>query len=341
MLKGAVMVISVNMDNKRMRLKFSALMFMLIALFVLVSPGEANAATYASQYAGQSAYPSVIHGQTTTSFLKYKNVGDQPWYDDTAVGSDMALSTTNPVHLATTRPINRFSLVGTAWGGNQNRPALNFAAVYESNGTTLAANQHITQPGQIAKFNITFFGPYILAPGKYREYFQPIVEGLTTMNDPGTFLDVTVVPVSYASQYAGQSAYPTVVKGQTTTSFLKYKNMGNQPWYDSIATSNNPVHLATTRPINRFSLVGTAWGGNQNRPALNFAAVYEADGTTLASNQHTAQPGQIAQFDITFFGPTNIPDGVYREYFQPIFEGFTTMNDPGTFLDVLLVSETD
>ncbi|HUC20724.1 MAG TPA: cohesin domain-containing protein, partial [Candidatus Polarisedimenticolaceae bacterium] len=247
--------------------------------------GSYNLAVYTSQYAGQSAYPTVIHGDSVTSFLKYKNIGTSPWYDDTSVGG--APAGTKPVHLATSRPINRFSPVGTWWGGGQNRPTGVLAAVYEADGTTLASNQHIVQVNQIGRFDIKLFGPTNLEPGAYREFFQPIIEGGSIMNDPGTFLDVTVVSAVYTSQYAGQSAYPTIPRGSSADTYLQYKNTGNRDWYDDTSVSGAPagtkvVHLASNRPINRFSLVGTWWGGGQNRPLgtpgqpRDFSAVYLA-----------------------------------------------------------------
>ncbi len=306
--------------------------------------------TYSSSYSGQSAYPTIPHGSSADSYLQYKNTGNQAWYDDTSAASNSA----KPVHLASSRPINRFSLVGTWWAGGQNRPTVtpggstrNFQTVYEADGTTLAGDQHVVLPGQIARFGIKFFGPTNLSPGTYREFFQPIVEGGTTMNDPGTFLDVVVIPLTYSSSYSGQSAYPTIPHGSSADSYLQYKNTGNQAWYDDTSAASNsakPVHLASSRPINRFSLVGTWWAGGQNRPTVtpggstrNFQTVYEADGTTLAGDQHVVLPGQIARFGIKFFGPTNLSPGTYREFFQPIVEGGTTMNDPGTFLDVVVI----
>ncbi|HUC20546.1 MAG TPA: hypothetical protein VMR98_03590, partial [Candidatus Polarisedimenticolaceae bacterium] len=61
-----------------------------------------------------------------------------------------------------------------------------------------------------------------------------------------------------------------------------------------------------------------------------------SNGTTLTSNQHAAVPGQVVKFDIKLFGPTNVPARVYREFFQPVVEGGSPMNDPSTFLDVTI-----
>jgi hypothetical protein len=298
--------------------------------------GSTYTPAYDSRFAGQSAYPTIIKGSSADTYISYINTGNQPWYDDTTATANSA----KPVHLATSHALNRYSLVGTWWGGDQNRPAGTFAAVYEADGTTPAGNQHVVQPGQIAKFNIKFFGPTNLTAGVYREFFQPILEGQSSMNDPWTFLDVTIQDPVYASAYAGQSVYPTIARGSSADSYIQYKNVGNQVWYDdtnAAANAAKPVHLATAGPLNRYSLVGTWWGGDQNRPGGTFAAVYEADGTTLAADQHVGQPGQIVRFGIKFFGPTNLPAGSkYREFFQPIVEGGSLMNNPGTFLDVTL-----
>jgi hypothetical protein len=291
-------------------------------------------ATYTSSYAGQSAYPSMLTGQQANVWLQYKNTGNEPWYDDASASGAGSM----PVHLATSHGINRGSVFGAPWGGDRNRSAGQFSAVYEADGTTLATNQHAAQPGQIARFSFPMQAQTGLATGVYREFFQPIVEGGTVMNDPWTFLDVTVRPSYYASAYAGQSPYPTVARGQQVTSWFEYKNVGTLPWYDnsSVTTGNLPIHLATTHPLNRASLFGVPWGGDRNRASGMFTAVYEADGVTPASDQHVVQPGQIGKIDFIMAAPANAQPGLYREFFQPIVEGTPTgaMNDPWTFLDV-------
>ena len=297
---------------------------------------------YAAAYAGQSPYATIIIGNSATAYLKYSNVGNTPWYDNTSVGSAPAGS--KAVHLATTEPINRSSALGSTWGGSQNRPTGNFSAVYLSDGVTLAPNQHIVQQGQIAMFSFTLSAPNSLAPGIYRDHFQPIAEGSSSgaFNDPGTFLDTTVQPQIYSSAYAGESGYPSLSLGQQTTSYFSYKNTGNMAWYDDASIGSapagiRPAHLATSHEINRSSAFGATWGGDNNRPSGSFAAVYEADGATLAGNQHMAQPGQIAKFSFTLAAPNTVAAGTYREFFQPIIEGVTTMNDTSTFLDVTLL----
>ncbi len=103
---------------------------------------------------------------------------------------------------------------------------------------------------------------------------------------------------------------------------MAFKNVGNDPWFDDTSTpiGKRPVRLATSWPINRLSDFSATWP-YRNRSNTSFSKVYQADGVTLSSAQHTVQPGQIAQFEFTFTVPANQPSGVYREYFEPIVEG--------------------
>jgi hypothetical protein len=214
--------------------------------------------------------------------------------------------------------------------------------VYEADGTTLAANQHVATPGQIVKFQFDITPSVSTSPAVYREFFQPIAEGSADGKFPKawTFIDVTVqVPIYYVSGTT-QSAYPTISRGTQTTAFITYKNNSNIAWFDETGRTQGPsntppVHLATSHNLNRGSSFSSGWP-TPSRPALNFAAVYESDGTTLASNQHVVQPGQVAKFSFTLSAPNNLTPGVYREFFNPVAEGTANglFNDTWTFLDV-------
>ncbi len=296
-----------------------------------------QAAHYTAQFAGQSDWVSLTAGSSAQSYMEYKNTGNMPWYDDSSyVPAPGAL----PVHLATAAPVNRISLFGDGWA-NHNRPALNFATVYEANGSTLAGNQHVVQPGQIAKFIYSFTAPINAPGGFYREYLAPVLEGSSgiNFNDPGTFIGISLTTAQYVAQYAAESSWPTLNAGGSSAAFLEYKNAGNVPWYDDASYGSVqgalPVHLATSHPDNRASVFGSQWP-NHNRPAVTFTAVYEADGSTLATSQHIVQPGQIAKFTFTFNAPTNVGSGRYQEYFRPVLEGSVggAFNNPDTYLVV-------
>ena len=270
----------------------------------------------------QSAPATVIRGNSTFAFVKYQNAGSQPWYDDVSAPQ----YNTYGVHLATTNPINVGNQFSAFWPA-RNRAAMTFAHVYEADGVTLAANQHIAQPGQIVEFDFNFSVSSNTAPGTYENYFQPILDGSTLWNMGGVSrFNITVQQPTFQATFAGQSAFPTITQGASSAAYLKYQNSGNEPWYDNTTASiynTYAVHLATTSPINSASPFSSSWPAN-NRPAINFAHVYEGDGVTLAANQHIAQPGQIVEFDFSF--NANVAGGAYRQYFQPILEGSTLWN---------------
>ncbi len=296
--------------------------------------------TYQSGNVSQSSYPAYTYGQTQRLYFKYRNIGNQYWYDSTSLPT---ASTRNPyaVHLATNDPLNRHSGFAKDWPSS-NRSAINFTTVYESDGTTLTTNQHLAKPGQIVKFEFNTSPSTALQPGVYREFFQPIAEGTADgkFNRTWTFFDITLHSPTYVVANHAQSAYPTINRGQQTTVFFSYKNNGNAPWYDSAsipdAPSNaRPMHMATSHHLNRSSAFSSGWP-TPSRPAVAFAAVYEADGTTLAGNQHVAQPGQVVKFSFTLSAPSSMTPGVYREFFQPVAEGSGdgAFNDPWTHFDV-------
>jgi hypothetical protein len=285
--------------------------------------GNIYADPYSAAYYSQSAYPQVNPGQPANVFLEYQNLGSQSWYDDSSLSG--APSGTYPVHLATSHAINRISVFSSTWP-SANRPANTFAAVYESDGTTLAANQHVAQPGQIVKFSFAVTSNSTTAAGTYQEYFQPIAEGSPSgaFPDPQTYLGVAVNAVP-AVNWVDQSPYPTLAPSVTSTTTLRVKNTGNVALYDdsslaSAPSGTMPLHLATAGPINRCSGFASGWQ-SCSRPAVNFAAVYESDGTTLAANQHVAQPGQIVKFSFGITPPAGYAAGTYTENFQPILEG--------------------
>ena len=130
-------------------------------------------------------------GQQAAVWIEYQNTGYESWYDNNSIST--APAGTYPVHLATSHSLNRTSIFGATWP-SPNRPADNFAAVYDSDGVTLASNQDVVQPGQIVKFSFTVTAPLSTTAGTYQEYFQPIAEGSPSgsFNDPWTFLTIVV-----------------------------------------------------------------------------------------------------------------------------------------------------
>lgn len=282
--------------------------------------GSTTGARFASEFVGWSGYPAINAGGTASGYFHYRNTGGSTWTDMASTDGGLP-----PVTLAATGPINRGSIFSKTWT-SPSRVATTFTAVYEANGTTLAADQHRVQPGQIAYYAFTFTAPKDAAPGVYREFFQPVAEGAPDwqMGSVG-FIDVTITPAPHAAQIYRILGNPTprAERGESTPVATDYKNVGTQPWYDDISVpgGQHPVHLANSNAVNRPSAMMSPGWASSSRPAVTFAAVYESDGQTLSPNQHIAWPGQIARFHYYYTAPAYFGSAVYTEWVQPVVEG--------------------
>jgi hypothetical protein len=299
-------------------------------------PASITGTSYSAKFVSNTPLLTLANNQAGIAIFNYQNTGNQPWYDDNSISSSTWRDSL-PTHLATANPINRSSGFDYNWP-NSSRPATTFSAVYNSDGVTLASNQHIAQPGQIVSFAFSMSPENWVGIGAYKEYFQPIIEGTTdgAIHNINSYINVNVLFPIYSAAFFAQSGYPTLNPGQQATSWFEYTNTGNQTWYDddsigSASVGTDPIHLATNRLLNRSSAFGPTWP-SYSRSNTTFSAVYNSDGVTLASNQHIAQPGQIVKFSFTMTAPTNLAPGTYPEYFIPVAEGSATgsFTDPGT-----------
>lgn len=295
-------------------------------------------AIYTAQFIDQSTFPDVTQYQKATAFIRYKNTGNVIWHDATSSPGSGQL----PIQLATDYPLNRNSALSKFWP-YPSRAAINFSVVYESDGVTLAPpnSQHLVRPGQIVKFSFDMMATAATQPRFYSENLRPIIQGLGPMNDTGTWIGINVRQANYSAAFAGQSNFPTIVRGGSGPAYFLYKNTGNVAWYDNNSAwgaGQLPVRLGTDNPLNRSSIFGANWAFGKTRAASVFNAVYEADGTTPASNQNVVQPGQIGRFSFNFDVPASTAMGYYPEVFRPIVEGLGPMNNVGTYLGVTVTN---
>ncbi|HUG06928.1 MAG TPA: family 10 glycosylhydrolase [Candidatus Limnocylindria bacterium] len=132
---------------------------------------------HASWY-GQSGYPTLCAGQTSTAVVAYANSGSFGWVSG-RMGEVAYLGTWEPEpgqDQAT--PLGGDGQLGspaTGW------PRYNRIAVQPA---------PYVGPGQVAWFQFTIQAP--TAPGTYRLYLRPLIEGAQWMEDYGVFWVVTV-----------------------------------------------------------------------------------------------------------------------------------------------------
>jgi len=277
-------------------------------------------AEYVSQ--NQTKFLGFQNSVAGNSVVKFRNSGYAAWKDDVSkAGNEPA------VHLATYNTVNRASSFAAQWPTKE-RPNLTFTRVLESDGVTLAQNQHVVLTGQIAEYSITITIPDTLSWNTYSESFGIVADGYTYWDMGASYhFDVQVNESLHSAAYYTQSAYPKLSLDESVASYLGYKNTGNSTWYDDISATAGvfPVHLATDVVTNRTSQYQFNWTSPQ-RPNVTFTRVYESDGVTLAQNQHIVTPGQIGWYQFSFKNYNLAPNQLSREAFTPVLEGSTRWN---------------
>lgn len=283
--------------------------------------GSTQAPDFRASYSSQSAYPTIHQGENAYISLSYINNGNSPWYDSSTAGAVGQ----QPVVLATTRPINRCSDFAAPSWSSCNRPSGLFSKVYEADGVTLATNQHVVRSGQIARYDFTMLAPQDSYAGTFKEFFAPIREGAPGfswfMGADYVSMNITVLS-AYSGSYVSQSSNPTIQQNDKTNAFVRFKNTGLYPWYDttSVPAGQQPITLATDSDINRQSQFSSGWPYG-TRPANTFSGVYNANGVISTGSQHIVQPGQIAEFSFPFTAKLGTTPGNYHECFSFIREG--------------------
>ena len=244
----------------------------------------------------------IAPGQSYYVKFKALNTGNTTWVN----------SGPNPTRLGTSGPQNRSSAFYDSSWTAANRPA--------------TLQEASVAPGQVGTFAFKATAP--AAYGTYKEYFTPLTEGLSWMNEIGLYLPFTVAPPTPEWSFAGQEVYTdstmqTPFNPQSTPNtkrfyvVLKALNTGNTTWVNS---GPNPTRLGTSGPQNRsIAFYDSSWTA-ANRPA------------TL--QEASVAPGQVGTF--AFWMQAGMqPDGTSSiESFTPVTEGIAWMNDVGMYIPV-------
>ncbi|HPH78688.1 MAG TPA: hypothetical protein PLH65_01260, partial [bacterium] len=168
------------------------------------------------------------------------------------------------------------------------------------------------RPGEVARFEFEVRAP--LSVGDYKEYFGLVAENKTWLNDMGMYWEFHVTNQNiYSSAWAGQSDFANLNLDEKESSWIEFVNNGTAAWTNG---DINAVHLGTDHALDRSS------------------KMYDA-GTWLTSNrinmdQSVVQPGETARFSFDVKGNN---EGFFREYFRPVVENVTWLNDQGVYLD--------
>lgn len=128
----------------------------------------------------------------------------------------------------------------------------------------------------------------------------------------------------FHAQWYGQSGYPTLCPGATSTAVVAYYNSGSRGWVrgrlgEVAYLGTWDVEPGQDRP-SPLGGDGTNGSPNTGWPRYNRIAIQPAD---------YVGPGQVAWFQFTIVAPST--PGFYRLYLRPLIEGATWMEDIGVF----------
>jgi hypothetical protein len=248
---------------------------------------------YSASWQEQSDNLTLYPGEEKTVWIDIKNTGNVPWYRD----GDQ------PVRLGTTSPTDRHSgfAVGDEW--------------LEDNRIEMV--QWSVEPGDIARFRFSMKG--ITEPGVYREYFRPVVDGVTWMEDLGIYIEVTIKEPQYQAELSSISDRQVELSaGKKARVWVELKNTGNIVWRNS---GENPVRIGTSNEADHAGILySKAYWISENRAAN--------------MKKTMVNPGDTVKFEVVVTAPDK--PGVYREYFRPVVENVGWLADMDIWWEVVV-----
>jgi hypothetical protein len=283
--------------------KIVTFVLMFLAIYFYSIPVTHANSDYSYKWISQSDYLDLYPEQTARLWVLVENTGTKTW-DNTV-----------PIHLGTSNPLDRNSdfYKPSDWI-SANRPAW-------------LTDNTIIKPGDRAVFMFEVTAPK--TPGVYQEYFRPVVENASWLEDYGIFWQINVKSIEssagiphdpdqnystngiYRSELVSQETPKfTIAQGETKKLNIQIKNVGTATWHN---TGNNPIHLGTGDPWDRYSIFT-----NSNWPSVNRAATI---------NENNINPSDIASYTLTLQAPANAKLGTYIEKFESVAENISWFMD--------------
>jgi len=121
----------------------------------------------------------------------------------------------------------------------------------------------------------------------------------------------------YSYEIINKSSHPKLNIGETATLFLKIKNTGNTVW---LSEGKHPVFLGTSHCQDRE----TVFYKKENKGWFS--------GNRVRMDRSMVYPGQQVYFIFEITAP--MISGIYREYFTPLVEYKTWMEDKDIYWDI-------
>ncbi|MBD3329916.1 hypothetical protein GF354_00120 [Candidatus Peregrinibacteria bacterium] len=167
-----------------------------------VLPVNVSRGDFKYDFVSMDDLPKAMEGNTETSIkVKIKNTGSSTWRK----------SGQNTVYLGTDHPQDNVSMLS-----NPRSTRIGYLLEDE------------VKQGEIGTFNINIKTPGI--SGYYRQYFTPVVEGITWMQDSGMYFETTVYGDAYASDLVSKTPSNKWERGERYVIWIKLRNIGQEVW---------------------------------------------------------------------------------------------------------------
>lgn len=276
------------------------------APITFVSPTNAH---YSMRWLSQSPYPALKIGETGELWVEVENNGNMAWVSSPSA----AVDGWGQIKIGTDRPLDRNSVLR--------------ANSWLSNNRAGYMTPDVVLPGEKAKFSFNIYASKI---GTFKEYFRPVVEYVTWLNDLGIYWEVNIEPINglttetnsneidanpshYQAATFTQSSNVTLSPGDTTTLSITLTNIGSAVWHGQGAGEKRygEVRIGTTKPHDRISLFRSMSWISPNR-VINAGFNVPPGGrlTLVFTIKAPDAPGtytesfQLVSEYITWFGPT-------------------------------------
>lgn len=251
---------------------------------------------------GLYRYPSVLAGNNGSQLsITLKNTGKRTWHRGV-------------VNLGTSGARDRVSsfLRESGTGAPSGWLSPNRIAMQE---TSVA-------PGQAGTFTFWLQAPSGMSPRTSREHFELVADGVGWFG-PNIYWDLKVLSTveSYRSGFVSQNGYPTLRAGESYQFSVSLENTGKTTWQKGV------VNLGTDRDRDRVPGFTREGAGPSGWIAPN----------RIALQQTSVAPGQVGTFTFWYTVPAGKAPGTYREYFRPVADGVTWMEDWGIYWDVTVI----
>lgn len=229
-----------------------------------------NPGDYHAQWVTQNGHPSLYRNECYRFSVQFRNIGRATWYPSV-------------VHLGTDRPQDR-----TPGFIREDRCTGQPSGWTHENRVGL--QDPFVPPGQIATFVFSYTVPDTYATPLTPEYFRPVADFVTWMEDQGVYWDVTVldtVPTGIAFRF---SIGDGLQKPRTTLEFGGSwaggsGHLGEDYGY-GIGTS---VHSAARGTVIYARDAGTDWG---------LVVIVRHDGSNLPNGSVHSQYGHLSRMDV-------------------------------------------